>query len=218
MQVISFSGLDGAGKTTQIKLLHNYLTQRGKRISILTMYDDISVARRIRKFFSLKRLRSNNFSSETRIHNKSQSFRKDKNTFSLSKLILRMLTYLLDSISLHIAIWKHKNKYDIIIFDRYIYDSLVNLLTYTEHPIVKYYIHVLCLLSPRPDTIIFLSTTPEIAFARKPEYPKEYLKKRYVAYKKMFSSYIKDAIFADGQIEETFSKIKEEINAFTTKK
>ena len=41
--IISFSGIDGAGKTTQIESLSSYLQQQGLRVLRLTFWDHVAV-------------------------------------------------------------------------------------------------------------------------------------------------------------------------------
>ena len=56
--LVSFSGLDGAGKTTQIENLRSYLESRGLRTSLLAFWDDVVVLSRYREGFVHKVFKS----------------------------------------------------------------------------------------------------------------------------------------------------------------
>ena len=62
---------------------------------------------------------------------------------------------------------------DAVIFDRYIFDQLATLPI--EHKAVRAYARVIAKLAPRPDIAYLLDADPEAAFARKPEYPLDFL-------------------------------------------
>src|SRR6202041_3903984 len=46
--VISFSGIDGAGKTTQIEYLSTFLKEQGLRVLRLSFWDDVAVWSKMR--------------------------------------------------------------------------------------------------------------------------------------------------------------------------
>ena len=47
---VSFSGIDGAGKSTQIEALREHLLQAGFRVSMLAFWDDVSMLTGVREF------------------------------------------------------------------------------------------------------------------------------------------------------------------------
>ena len=70
-----------------------------------------------------------------------------------------------------------------IILDRYIFDELSNLNL--NNPLSRAFVKVEQLLVPRPDIAYFLDADPEAAYARKPEYPVDFMKSCRVAYFKL---------------------------------
>ena len=48
--LVSFSGIDGAGKSTQIENLHSHLSAAGFQVWRLAFWDDVAVLRRFREF------------------------------------------------------------------------------------------------------------------------------------------------------------------------
>lgn len=57
--------------------------------------------------------------------------------------------------------------------DRYLYDSLANLFN-TES---DFYTKFMLKIVPKPNLAILLDTKPEVAFNRKPEYPRSFIAK-----------------------------------------
>ena len=69
---------------------------------------------------------------------------------------------------------------DVIIIDRYIYDEWANLPL--RSGITRAYVRMLHAILPRPDIAYLLDANPEVAHARKPEYPVEFMHQCRAAY------------------------------------
>ena len=69
---------------------------------------------------------------------------------------------------------------DVIIFDRYLYDQLVNLGIH--YRAAKIYTRLLLKFLPHPDVAYLLDADPAAARARKPEYPIEFLRNNRACY------------------------------------
>ena len=50
VKIVTFSGIDGAGKSTQISALEAWLRAAGLRTRVLTFWDDVVVLSRLREF------------------------------------------------------------------------------------------------------------------------------------------------------------------------
>ena len=177
VRVVSFSGIDGAGKSTQIQALQDQLLALGFHVIVLSFWDDFVVLRRLREFMSYKAFRGDKGvgSPEKPIN------RKDKNVTAWYTTIARMFFYVLDGLSLRIALSKvSRGPADFIICDRYIYDELANLPL--RHRAVQLYVRVLGSFSPRPDIAYLVDAAPQAARVRKPEYPLEFLRRNRDAY------------------------------------
>jgi thymidylate kinase len=72
-----------------------------------------------------------------------------------------------------------KSQADVVIFDRYIYDQLANV---AGNLAGQFYIRLLLALVPHPDIAYVLDADPEVALARKPEYPLDFLQAYRRAY------------------------------------
>jgi thymidylate kinase len=168
--VISFSGIDGAGKTTQIDALLAWLHDAGLKVRLLQFWDDIAVAGGVREGMS-----HNLFKSEKGVGSPLRPVqRRDKNVRGWYMTVARLFLYLLDAVRLTFVVATGSRKdSDVVIFDRYIYDELANLDL--ANPAVKTYVHLLLMLVPRPDVAFLLDADPDQARARKPEYPLDFL-------------------------------------------
>lgn len=168
---VSFSGIDGAGKTTQIEALCVRMKQDGRRVRLLRFWDDIAKLTRIREATGHRV-----FKGDKGVGTPSAPInRRDKNVRSSFMTGVRLILYFIDAVSLRIAVKKAlRSEADLIIFDRYIYDELANLTL--RNPAMRAYVRLIMKFVPRPDISYFLDADPLKARERKPEYPLEFLR------------------------------------------
>src|SRR3984957_16888395 len=94
--LVSFSGIDGCGKSSQIEMLSNLLSQTGLFVDVLAFWDDVAVLKRWREFTS-----HTVFGSEKGIGSPDRPVnRRDKNVQSWYMTPVRWLLYSLDALSL----------------------------------------------------------------------------------------------------------------------
>ena len=169
--LISFSGLDGSGKSTQIANLRDFLHSRGLTTSLLTFWDDVVVLSRYREGFVHKV-----YGSEKGIGAPDRPVnRRDKNVRKWYLSIARHGLYLLDALHLGRVIAKaRRSGADVIIMDRYIYDELANLPL--SNPLTRLFVRMVAAVVPKPDVAYILDADPEAARARKPEYPVDFMR------------------------------------------
>ena len=112
--LISFSGLDGAGKTTQIDNLRAVLAQAGLSTSLLAFWDNVVVLSRYREGFVHKV-----YGSERGIGAPGKPVeRRDKNVRKWYLTIARHGLYLLDAIHLRMIAGRAlRGGADVVIFD-----------------------------------------------------------------------------------------------------
>lgn len=170
--LITFSGIDGAGKSTQIEKLREYLrNHQNIPVEILTFWDNAVVFSSLRSGFSRKVLQSDGQVGTP----ERPAIRNDKNKQSFLLLAGRSLLYLLDVIQLRKIVRQARSRdtTGVVIFDRYIYDQLAALPL--DHWWARAYTRLILSLTPEPDVSYLLDANPEEARARKPEYPLEFM-------------------------------------------
>lgn len=170
--LVSFSGVDGSGKSTQIEALTSYLQSRGLAVRQLAFWDDVVVATRYREGFVHKV-----YGSEKGIGAPGKPVnRRDKNVRAWYLTLARHLLYLADAVHLRWVVARaRRSGADVIIMDRYIYDELANLPL--SNALSRAFARFVNWLVPRPDVAYILDADPEAARARKPEYPVEFMRK-----------------------------------------
>jgi thymidylate kinase len=204
--LISFSGIDGAGKSTQISMLQACLAAAGLRFSVLTFWDDVAVLSGLREFSSHAV-----FHGDKGVGSPERPIiRRDKNVQSWPMAMLRLFLYVLDAIHLGIVVAKSKrHTADVVIFDRYIYDEMANLPLRRWY--ARAYVRFLLKLAPEPDVAYVLDADAQEAWRRKREYPLEFVERNRAAYLLLSSIAKGITVVAPGAIGEAQWKIVEEL-------
>lgn len=174
---VSFSGIDGAGKSTQIEALRARMNEAGVRISLITFWNDIARLTSVREATG-----HTLFKGDKGVGTPAKPVsRRDKNVQSWYMTAIRFGLYLADAISLRLVLAKAlKADTDLVIFDRYLYDELANLPL--QNRLARSYVRLLLLLVRQPDITFILDADPVQACARKPEYPLDFLHKSRASY------------------------------------
>ena len=183
--LVTFSGIDGAGKSTQIEGLRSTLHAAGVPTRLLAFWDDVVVGARYREGFVHKV-----YKSERGVGAPGRPVqRRDKNMRGRHLTAARHLLYLLDTIHLRRVVARERkaaraakgqDAAQVIILDRYIYDELANLNL--RNPLSRAFVKLARWLAPRPDIAYLLDADPAAAHARKPEYPVAFMKQSRRAY------------------------------------
>jgi thymidylate kinase len=176
--IITFSGIDGAGKSTQIHALESRLIASGLRVSTLSFWNDVVVGQRWREIASRYAFRGDQGTGtpEKPLH------RRDKNVTSWPLTFVRFCFYFADTVNLFFKVWRieQEERKDVVIFDRYIYDELANLPLDSRW--ARVIVRLLLRLTAKPDAAFLIDVAPEAARARKPEYPLEFLHRNRQSY------------------------------------
>jgi len=170
--LISFSGMDGSGKSTQIETLCCQLADAGIPVMRLAFWDHVAGLSKWRAAFSHKFLKSDGRVGEPG----KPAQRNDKNNRAWYLILARSALYLLDAFNLRRVVESaRKSDARVIVFDRYIYDQLATLPL--ERAAVRSYARWVLSFVPKPDVAYLLDAEPEVARERKPEYPVDFLHK-----------------------------------------
>jgi thymidylate kinase len=167
---LSFSGIDGAGKSTQIDLLQELLEEAGLRVLRIAFWEGVAVLPAHRESASHIL-----FQGDTGTGSPGKPVnRRDKNVQSWYLTAARLFLYLFDAVNLSFVVLRTAaSGADLVIFDRYLYDELANLPL--ARWIIRAYVYALLKFVPGPDIAYLLDADPTLARCRKPEYPLDFL-------------------------------------------
>jgi thymidylate kinase len=177
--VASFSGLDGAGKSTQIEHLRSALEAQGYKVRLLAFWDNVVVFSRAREGFV-----HGVYGSERGVGAPgAPAARHDKNVRRWYLNLGRHALYFADAVHLAWVAGRARCSADVAIFDRYIYDEWANLPL--RNPLTRCYVRLVRKLVPAPDVAFLLDVDPSSACVRKPEYPIEFMQQLRQSYKEL---------------------------------
>lgn len=178
MKIISISGLDGSGKSTQAKMLQDFFEQHSKKVHYFHAVQ-FSVPQALKRFFSLRKKADKKASKKVTTGEKPGVTSANWITINLRKL-----AFIIDVFRFHFLKKKLIRKgYDFLITDRYFYDTVVNISYLqkrnTPSRIEKYI--------PKADAAFYLKIQPESIMTRPrvPEQGLQYLKDK----KKLYDMY-----------------------------
>lgn len=192
--LITFSGLDGAGKSTLIEFLTTTLEGRRQPVTVLHLNDQVGVYAFLRGLRNRLRGAPEGNLLPGAPDPRSQKLQRPAprglrgalsrlRTALLWNKALRRLLYPLDlAIFVCYRAYLERARGRVLIMDRYFYDTLVDLTSGPPGPWTR----LLERLTPRPTVPVFLDITPEESFRRKREFTIEYLSRRADAYRRVF--------------------------------
>jgi thymidylate kinase len=196
--LVTFSGLDGAGKSTIIARLRASLEARGRKVTVLTMYDDVGVYAWIRK-------------ARDRLRRRAPAAKGGgaaRVVSTLRSARTKRVVYLVDLVAfLGYRLWIEGVRRRVLVLDRYFYDSLADVADGRRWGYVRFFLK----LAPTPTAPILVDTSPEESYKRKGEYSVEHLARRRAVYHEIFRRVRRPVIVPNERLEDTVRAIEAEV-------
>jgi thymidylate kinase len=203
--LITFSGLDGAGKSTLIGALQETLRSRRHSTVVFHMNDHVGL------YASIRLIRDRLFGGPPKFNRSPAVVRASEEADRVRRLppitrayravrnavvwnrTLRRLLYPLDLlVFLCHRLYHERVRHRVMIMDRYFYDTLIDLAD--GH---SAWGRLLERVTPTPDVAVLLEVPPERAFARKQEWSVELLARRWRAYQQLFPRVSSSVVIAN---------------------
>ncbi|HEX4032500.1 MAG TPA: thymidylate kinase [Terracidiphilus sp.] len=200
--IVSFSGIDGAGKSTQIEALQTYLKDIGFQVVTIRFWDDVARLKSIRESAG-----HTLFKGDKGVGTPDAPItRKDKNVQSWPMTCIRLVLYFIDAVSARNAVKNAlRSDADFIIFDRYCYDEMANLNL--RNGLLRKYVLLLIAIVPALGRSYLLDADPAQARERKPEYPLDFVSRNRAAYLDMCNLTGRMTIISSMNIDEVRREI-----------
>ncbi|HEV8304681.1 MAG TPA: hypothetical protein VGQ25_06970 [Gemmatimonadales bacterium] len=194
--LITFSGLDGAGKSTLIAWLQTELERRARPVAVFHMNDHVGVYAYLRAV----RDRVRRPRAPARPAGPAATAPLTRGLVAVRNAViwnkpLRRLLYPIDLAVFWVyRLLVEKLRGRVLIMDRYFYDSLVDV----SNGRGTRWLRFLARLTPTPDLAVFLDISPEESYARKGEYSVEYLRARWRHYRAV-APWVRTALVLDNR-------------------
>ena len=186
--LITFSGLDGCGKSTLVDHLKQSLEKQDRKVTVSHMNYDVGLYSTLR-YLAKKALHKNGPSSHAPREHAYEGKFKSRSAKLRYLLVwnkpLRALIYPIDVlIFIAYRFYIERVNQHVLIMDRYFYDTLVDVTGASKSVRFRF----LSWLTPTPTVPLYLDVTAERAFERKAEYSVDYLNGRRLSYQKLLAA------------------------------
>jgi thymidylate kinase len=213
-------GLDGSGKTTQAELVGGQLRARGVSAEVVWMRGESYLTLPLLKIGKamLRAPKEAKRGEGIRAGGDYEEYVRSKQSLfgnGLFRAVWRTLTVLDLYLSVRIAFSKLSRDTKVILLDRYVYDTLIDIDSafgakgaeldrLLASPLVRWF--------PQPDKVILIEISPEEAIGRKDDIPSiEYLRERHGLYDRVAAALGAARVEGTKSIEEVNVEVTSEI-------
>jgi len=199
MKIITLSGVDGSGKSTQLLQLQKLLETEGAKVTYIHAVA-FSLPQTVREFFTRP--------------GKEKTLRKANVKSNFLGVLLRKAILLIDLLRFHFFVKRLKKEgVQYLLSDRYFYDTLVNIAYLDGTRLSTTFARLASRFIPKPDRAFYLQVTPEkiMARPRKPEQGLQYLKDKTLLFNEAAVAWSFITLNADEPIDAVFESIKQSV-------
>lgn len=171
MKIISFSGVDGSGKSTQTKLLQKHFEGQGLKVAYFHATEFSFVNRLSRKKSGVKNFTPGDTKAVTQAN--------------FIGTLARLFFLFIDSLRFaHYQKKLRKSGTEVIVSDRFFQDSLMNVAFLSHNFLIYFGIKLVAWFAPVPHQSFYLKLTAEDIASRErvPEQGMDYLEKKIAIY------------------------------------
>jgi dTMP kinase len=187
--LICFVGIDGSGKTTQAKLLVDWLASQGVKSMYTWSRGEVLAIRRV--FLSLGRralgTSTREIASDRTSYHAYQSRKSRLMRNSLVRVLWSAMTYLEHLVQINKDIRTKVREEYCVVCDRYQWDTLIDLAVLNNKDsawLANGFNRFMWMLIPKPAITFFVDIPPEEAMKRKDDIPSlDYVQKRAEHYR-----------------------------------
>lgn len=170
--IITFSGLDGSGKTTYLNESMKYFKKKGYKTRYIHL-----IKSSLTNILNKKIINKISKKTSKRIDNF-----EDKDKFYFKYIVyIKTLTILLD-IFIFLVRRLFYSRSTLVFMDRYFYDALIQVDYLTKpNKFTKFMFNII----PKANIMFLIDANPKIAYRRKPEFNIDYFNKKKKYYDKL---------------------------------
>ncbi|TXH00347.1 MAG: hypothetical protein E6P95_03700 [Candidatus Moraniibacteriota bacterium] len=198
MQIITLSGIDGSGKSTQLARLRTYLESKGAKVAYIHAIA-FSLPQAARTLFA----RRGNASSGMAVTKS-----------SWIGVLLRKIILCIDLVRFRLLLHSlRQTKTDYLLSDRYFYDTLINIAYLDGTRLDTPFARLAARCIPRPDLAFYLDVSPEFIMRRprKPEQGLQYLKDKSILFREAATNWGFLTLDANQPIESVSQAIQKQL-------
>ncbi len=191
--LICFTGIDGSGKTTQAKLLLDWLTSKGIRSTYIWSRGEVLTIRSIFLFFGRKALGTSarKIANDKKSYSEYQSRKSKLMENPLVRMLWSAMTRFEHILQINLGIRRKLGEGGVVVCDRYLWDSTIDMAVLNKKGtawLTGWQNKVLWKLVPRPTLTFFIDIPPQEAMRRKDDIPSlEYVSRRAELYQYLAS-------------------------------
>ena len=187
MLTVALIGADGAGKTTishqllesfplPIKYLYMGMNVQSSNVALPT--SRLIFYLKVRKHMKAQKKAGKPQTEVVSLH----SIEHRRDTRGRLGAILRLVNRIAEESYRHLVAWTYQLRKNIVLYDRHFLFDFAKTSTKEKRTTDRIHNWFLNHVYPQPDLVIFLDAPPEVLYARKPEVPVDYLRKRREAF------------------------------------